>query len=78
MATSWFYYIAGSLGNPSSYDIASGTPNCPNPNNQLCAIFAEIQFIDGIQRPIITPALLTEIANALNTKTESANVLLKP
>jgi len=78
MANTWFYHITGSTGNPLNYDAASGAPNCPTPDNKLCAIFAEIQLISRIQRPIITPSLQTQISDALNTKTESANVKLKP
>lgn len=76
MGFSWFCYNSGSLRNPASYSICS-SPNCPAPKESLCAIFAQIQFIDGVEKPIITPALPTEISNALNTKVESANVRRK-
>lgn len=79
MANAWFYFISGSTGDPNSYDkVSGGSPNCPLPDERLCAIFAEIQLIQGIQRPIITPTLQTQISDALNNKQESANVLLKP
>lgn len=78
MATSWFNYNgSGSVNDPTSYS-AIMTPNCPGDKINLCAISAEIQFIGGVQRPIITPALQTEISTALTNKAESANVRLKP
>lgn len=78
MATSWFKYIGGPVCDPLSYAEISGNPNCPTPKRQLCAIFAQVQLIGGVRRPIITPALCTEILNALATLTESANVRLCP
>jgi hypothetical protein len=78
MATSWFQYSgSGSINDPTNYIIII-IIICPSPKRRLCAIFATIQIIGGIQRPIITPALQAEINLALLTLTESANVLLRP
>ena len=78
MAESWFAYDdSGDVCSPLNYARIT-IPNCPEPNQRLCAIFATIQTIGGIQRPVITPALCTQIQLALSTLTESANVLLKP
>ena len=79
MATSWFAYDdSGSITSPSNYNIVDGQPQCPAPKVNICRIFAEIQFLSGVQRPIITPALQSEINNAFSTKIESTNVRLKP
>lgn len=77
MATSWFKYKGGPVCDPMSYTIIA-FPNCPFPKARLCAIFADVQFIGGKQKPIITPALCVEIHTALATLTESANVMLCP
>lgn len=79
MATSWFKYDgSGSITEPFNYNVVGSQPHCPTPKVNICAIFANIQFINGIQRPIITPALQTEINNAYSTKVESSNVRLCP
>ena len=71
----WYTYNSGSVCSPNSYTLTTTPPsNCPNPNNFLCAI----QSIDNLGAPIITSALCLEIANAVNSKTESINVLLRP
>ena len=79
MATSWFTY-SGSVNvhDPLNYSIVSGNPICLIPKVVLCAIFAEIQLIEDVERPIITGALQTEINNAILSVTESINVRLKP
>lgn len=77
MATSWFKYIGGPVCSPMSYTQIT-FPTCPSPKIHLCAIFAEVQIINGVTRPIITSALCTEINIALLTLTESANVRLCP
>ncbi|MEJ5145362.1 hypothetical protein [Sphingobacterium sp. MYb388] len=71
----WYSYIGGNICSPNSYTIVGSTPPpCPNPNNFLCAI----QASDNSGSPIITLALICEIANAVNSRTESTNVLLRP
>lgn len=58
-----------------NYTLVGNTPpNCGNPNIRLCAI----QTTDNWDFPLITCALYCEIANALNTKVETTNVLLRP
>jgi len=79
MANSWFQYSgSGPVNDPTNYIIIIIIINCPSPKRRLCVIFAEVQFINGVQRPIITPALQTEINIALLTLTESTNVRLRP
>lgn len=79
MANSWFKYDGtGSITDPLNYNQVPTQPQCPSPNVDICAIFANTQFINGVARPIITPSLQTEINNAFSTKIESANVLLEP
>ncbi|SDM21947.1 hypothetical protein SAMN05421820_103228 [Pedobacter steynii] len=79
MAAAWFKYdCSGSITDPMNYNLVSGTPICPTPKVHLCAIFADIQFIGAVQRPVITAALQAEINLAFSTKMESANVRLKP
>ncbi|WP_400261336.1 hypothetical protein ACFX5U_15590 [Sphingobacterium sp. SG20118] len=71
----WYKYNGGDVCNPNSYTTTTTPPtDCLHPNNFLCAI----QSIDNLGAPIITPALCLEIANAVNNRTESTNVLLKP
>lgn len=75
----WYLYtpitVPTDICNPNNYTLV-GTipPSCPNPNNYLCAI----QALDSMGRPILTFALMCEIATALQTHMESTNVLLKP
>ncbi len=79
MANSWYVYSgSGSPTDPLNYAQVSGSPSCPSPKQRICAIFADTQFIDEVERPIITPALATEINTAISTLIESANVKLKP
>lgn len=78
MATSWFNYNGGPNNQPTSYSAIGGNPNCPAPKEILCAIFAEVQLISGVERPIITGALQTEINNAISEGEDSTNVRLKP
>lgn len=60
---------------PNNYIIVGTTPpTCPNPNNFLCAI----QAMDNQGRPIITCALRCEIANAVNNRIDTTNVMLRP
>ncbi|MEN5197034.1 hypothetical protein [Sphingobacterium faecium] len=78
MATSWFKYTGGDPSQSCSYTAINGNPNCPPPKQRLCAIFAQVQLIGGVVKPVITGALQTEITFALMTKAESANVRLCP
>ncbi|MGA6118308.1 hypothetical protein [Sphingobacterium anhuiense] len=75
----WYNYAPitnpPTVGNPNNYTLVTSLPpNCPNPNNFLCAI----QASDSSGSPVITDDLILEIANALQNRTESTNVLLKP
>jgi hypothetical protein len=66
----WYIFI------PPNFWIIVGSlpPSCPFPKNYLCALQAN----DNSGQPIITLALQIEIANAVNNRTESTNVKLKP
>ena len=77
MATSWFGYNRGAINNPTSYSRVLSAPVCPSPNELLCAVFAQIQTVSGVERPILTP-IQTEIDNAVATLTETGNVSLRP
>lgn len=75
----WYEYTpvpaTPSVGDSNNYTLIGSTPpSCPNPNNFFCAIQAN----DNMSKPILTLALITEIANAVNSRTETTNVLLKP
>ncbi len=77
MATSWFIYNdSGSTSDPENYSEVGSTPSCP-PGCCLCSLFAEIQIINGIPKPIITPSLQAEINWALSTCTNTPNVKVK-
>lgn len=79
MAKVWFVYnCPGSIYDPTSYTIVAGQPNCPEPKISLCAIYADIQLINGVQRPIITADLQAEMARALTDLVETDNVKLRP
>jgi hypothetical protein len=71
----WYKYNGGDPGNPNNFDLIGSTPpSCPSPNNRLCAI----QASDNMGQPIITAALVAEIASAVNNRMETTNVLLCP
>ena len=75
----WFIYtpltIPGNPTDPNHYTLTGMTPpSCPDPNNFLCAI----QTINNFGQPILTAALICEINAAIENRTESVNVLLKP
>jgi len=77
MANAWFKYSgSGWLSDPIYYNKVSAQPSCPSPNVEICAIFADTQFISGVPRPIITPGLQEELNTAVLSHTESANVTL--
>ncbi|MGJ1322849.1 hypothetical protein ACR780_09180 [Sphingobacterium faecium] len=76
---SWYAFTPAGLPknpcDPNSYTLIGNTPpSCPNPNNFLCAIQAN----DNLGAPIITFPLQCEIAIALQNRTDTVNVLLKP
>lgn len=76
MANSWFKYNgSGSVNTATNYSSIS-MPSCLG-DQRLCAINAEIQLINNVQRPIITGALQSEISVALSSHTPSANVGLE-
>lgn len=75
----WYQFngsTVDNIGDPNQYSlVGSEPPSCPNPNDFLCAI----QATDNNSKPTLTDInLIIEIANALQRRTESTNVLLKP
>ena len=73
----WYKFKPGgappNVGDPNQYISTGSTPpNCPTPKLFLCAI----QAADNMGKPIITTALILEIANALQRTTDSTNVKL--
>ena len=73
------YFVPNGTAQPTDpldYDFVAVAPTCPGGSN-LCSIFASLQLIDGVTRPIITSDLSAQITAALNTNTPSANVKLK-
>lgn len=77
MANSWFVYNGGAVNDPLNYSKVAIAPNCPTPNDLLCAVFADIQIINGVDRPYLVPIQL-EIDNAVATLKETTNVTLRP
>jgi len=74
LATSWFTYSgSGSITDPANYTEVSGTPDCPG-TTSMCSIQATV---GSGSKPDITPALQTEINNAVSHQQPSANVLLQ-
>lgn len=61
--------------NPNNYNLVGiNPPNCPSPKLHLCAIQAN----DNLGLPIITGALVAEIANAVNNNFDFPNAILRP
>ncbi|NJI74038.1 hypothetical protein HCX49_12575 [Sphingobacterium kitahiroshimense] len=70
----WYIYNSGSTGSSCNFTITTTPPtNYPGPKIFLC----EIQAADNNQKPILTSELILEIADAVNSRAESANVLLR-
>lgn len=60
---------------PNQYTLFGTIPSpCAGPNVILCSI----QASDNMGKPIITAALISEIAIALENKITTVNVYLKP
>lgn len=75
----WYSYtpitFPGDICNQNNYTLLGiFPPVCPSPKLRLCAI----QAVDNLGHPILTPALICEIATALQNRAESTNVLLRP
>ena len=73
----WYIYNPGATDplNPSNYGPPLlPPPTCPGPKNFLCAIQAN----DNFGRPIITPQFCCELMYALQNRTESTNIKLRP
>jgi hypothetical protein len=87
MAVSWFRYNGPTFDgdpviNPLNFTIFGGTPPQTTTGTSLAYIFATIQLISNVRRPIISPvsptgtATSTEIHGALTTGISTPNVLL--
>ncbi|WP_400261338.1 hypothetical protein ACFX5U_15600 [Sphingobacterium sp. SG20118] len=60
---------------PNQYTLVGSVPSsCPGSNDILCSIQAN----DNMGHPIITVALISEMVRALENKTTTVNVFLKP
>ncbi|UZJ63249.1 hypothetical protein OKW96_12045 [Sphingobacterium sp. KU25419] len=75
----WYQFTPPGLpkdpSDPNQYTLVGNTPAaCPGINLRLCSIQAN----DNMGHPIITVALISEIALALENKTTTVNVFLKP
>lgn len=70
-----FIYSSGDPGNPNSYILSPIIPGCGFPLNSLCYV---ISADNGTGHPVIDDPLLVEIVIALNTRTSSVRVKLKP
>lgn len=73
---SWFVFritAGGNVCNPADYMLVLSPPSCPG-NNKLCAISCPD---DGFGNPYISTELLCEMAQAINSGTESTNVRLR-
>ncbi len=74
----WYVYnsAASDVSNPNNYGSPQiPAPSCPGDNNFLCAI----QATDNMGDPDLTDVnLIIEIANAVNNRTETTNVKLRP
>jgi hypothetical protein len=82
MADSYFRFVPPGVQpnpkcNPLSYVQIFSTPLCSF-GPCVCAIWASVQIIGGVPRPIITGVLCTEIQIATNNQTPTANVLVMP
>ncbi|WP_400261339.1 hypothetical protein ACFX5U_15605 [Sphingobacterium sp. SG20118] len=72
----WYPYnpAATDVSAPNNYGTSTPTPpSCGTPKDFLCAIQAN----DNMGSPTITAALILQIANAVNNRTESATVKLR-
>lgn len=75
----WYEFTPNGLPkdpcDPNQYTLLGNGPSaCPGSNVVLCSI----QAMDNMGQPILTFALICEIVRALENKTTSVNVFLKP
>jgi hypothetical protein len=80
MAYAWFLHNENTSSSgptdPISYSLVRVQPDCIA-GSEICAIYAEIQFIQGKVRPHISRELELEINMAKLIGKPSTNVLLK-
>lgn len=78
MPKSWFKFNNGSGVapelNPINYSKISST-SCTD-GSDVCAIYADVQRINSIDRPLITTELQMEIQTAMGSGTATPNVKL--
>jgi len=71
----WFSFTGTNPTNPAHYtDVGSTQPGCTG-NDSICAIQTTA---NASGQPQLTDALKNEMIVALNDRTPSSNVLLKP
>lgn len=71
----WFSLTGTDPTNPSHYTNVGGTPPSCLGNDRICAVQANPS---GSGEPQLTDPLKNEMIIALNNRTPSSNVLLKP
>ncbi|SFD00577.1 hypothetical protein SAMN05518672_1016 [Chitinophaga sp. CF118] len=64
--------------NPNSYVQFSGAPPFTTGGPNMAYIWASVQILGFITRPIIGPALTAEIANAVINQVSTPNAYVKP
>lgn len=69
-----FNYTGSNPSQPNSYTLATGTPSCSSPKQQMCTLQADA---DINNEPIITEDLKDEIINSLQNQVDGPNVHLK-
>ncbi|AIM37964.1 hypothetical protein KO02_15645 [Sphingobacterium sp. ML3W] len=69
-----FNFTGTDPSQPSHYSLATTTPTCPPPTQQMCTLQA---MNDGANNPVITDALKNEIINSLQNEINGLNVSLK-
>lgn len=69
----WFTYNGGDINSSSSYSPAGGTPGCTD-GTTICAVRATT---NSSNQPVLTDQLKTEMQQALDDGTASANVKLR-
>lgn len=70
----WFTFTGSDPADSTHYTLATGTPSCVNPQQQLCAIQATN---NGNNEPDLDIAILSEMVQALNASGNTTNVSLK-
>lgn len=70
----WYSFTGSDPTDSNHYTLATGTPSCLNPQQQLCAIQATD---NGSGKPELDNVILSEMVKALNAPGNTTNVSLK-